>query len=562
MVSVKYTLTLIAVIPLFAGMPVIAANNTDSPTAPISRGEKHDLINIQKEPLFPDSGKFFASLRFWEKKQSQPSPHQNHKPHTATGGTPARPQEVATAKNNISSKQSSPPMPRPSAATGMAPEPPPNPYFIRENMESGNAPLPVGRAAALVYDSSDDNAPTPQGVLPTKISHSPSAYSYDTRDWVDLFPYQQEQAPVPVNVLASTQPTSLHLPTKELLQTQSVSEDDQWNGQATTLVAHVQRAPVPHTPGPTSEKSVSSPPIILPGAAPVENPLETIPAAKFHGNLSPSYEKRLPYVQTCGVVVVQANFPLTEIASILDEIEQLQHDLEHYIGVPVPTEKIELCLFKNEETYINFLRDVFPKAPRDRRALYVKLDDKPGTLMVQKSKDFEIDLRHEMTHAVIHASIPRVPIWLDEGLAKYFEVPIKDRASSHPYMKDVRWQANLGVVPSLDRLAKLETIDDMGAKEYRDAWAWTHFLIHRSPETHRLLAAYLQMLANWTGTEGKSTNSANVITLPGGKTLDLSVARGREKQIPAPSLKLYLDDTLDNQRGSFKEHFCSTKNYK
>jgi hypothetical protein len=154
--------------------------------------------------------------------------------------------------------------------------------------------------------------------------------------------------------------------------------------------------------------------------------------------------------------------------------------------------------------------------------------------MVQKAKHFEIDLRHEMTHAIIHASIPVVPIWLDEGLAKYFEVPLRDRAGKNPYMREVRnkLQFGLGGVPSLDRLSKLETIDDMGAKEYRESWAWTHFLIHRSPETHRLLAAYLQMLAN----------------LPDGAT-----------RPSVPSLKLYLDDIMPNQREMFKEHFAAVE---
>jgi hypothetical protein len=188
-----------------------------------------------------------------------------------------------------------------------------------------------------------------------------------------------------------------------------------------------------------------------------------------------------------------------------------------------------LFLFKDEDSYKRFLKEFFPKAPLDRRALFVKLNNKPGTLMVQKSKNFEIDLRHEMTHAIIHASIPAVPIWLDEGLAKYFELPLHDRAGKNPYMTQVRWNARMGSIPSLERLAKMQTIDDMGASEYRDSWAWTHFMIHRSPGTHQLLAAYLQMLAKLP--EEKGTGSK------------------------VPSLKLYLDDIMTNQRKEFKEHF-------
>ena len=543
--SVNCALIACVIALLFAGTFVIAtADDVSSPTAPISRGKTNDATESRQIALIPDN-KFLASLRFWEKSKSPSKPH-SHSP-AAIAGIPTQPQTTATAKNGVHSEQSNVAERQILTATGAAPQPSSNPYATYENIGNGTVPLPSEWSA--IYEAGGNNAPTPQDV--NLIKTSPSSYSFDTRDWVDAFPHQQQEQPsITENILASTQQTSLYVPTMRPSPMQSFNEDDQWNGQATTLVTHIQRAPVPSAIKPVTHSPVKS-------AVPVEQPQEIIPVAQPQVNLTPSYAKRLPYVQICGVVVVQANFPLTEIASILEEIELLQHDLNHYIGVPAPKEKIELCLFKNEETYINFLREVFPKAPRDRRALYVKLDDKPGTLMVQKSKDFEVDLRHEMTHAIIHASIPRVPIWLDEGLAKYFEVPISDRASNHQYMRDVRWNTKLGSVPSLDRLVKLESIDDMGPKEYRDSWAWTHFMIHRSPETHRLLAAYLQMLSTWSGMDEEF--SANVMTLPGGKVVDLSLGRGREKQVPIPSLKRYLDDILGNQRETFKEHFASAE---
>ena len=33
------------------------------------------------------------------------------------------------------------------------------------------------------------------------------------------------------------------------------------------------------------------------------------------------------------------------------------------------------------------------------------------------------DLRHELTHALLHSVLKDVPLWLDEGLAEYFELP-------------------------------------------------------------------------------------------------------------------------------------------
>ncbi len=246
-------------------------------------------------------------------------------------------------------------------------------------------------------------------------------------------------------------------------------------------------------------------------------------------DLTPSYVKHLPHCEVAGVVVVQANFPLTEIQSILGEIRQLQHDLHIYMGIPAPQEKIELCLFKDEKSYMQFLSSVFPSAPHDRRALYVKIDDQPAVLLLQRTENFAIDLRHEMTHAIVHATIPNIPIWLDEGLAKYFEMPTEKRAAGSPYFKQIVWNVRIKSIPNMEKLEKLRDIDDMGDVEYRDSWAWTHFMIHHSPETHRMLAGYLQLLARLS-----TTNSAS-----------------REW----PLLSTYLKEALPEWRSTYIKHF-------
>ena len=215
-------------------------------------------------------------------------------------------------------------------------------------------------------------------------------------------------------------------------------------------------------------------------------------------DLRPSFSKRLPYSQVCGVVVCQSDVPLGGLQTILSEISQLQTDLKKYLAIPEASEKIELCVFSSEKAYLNFLKQEFPDAPTDRRALFVKKEGGPGIVLLQKTEDFEIDLRHEMTHAIIHASLPSVPIWLDEGLAKYFEQKPEDRAFQNPYLSKVRLAARFGVVPSLERLEKLEHIGEMDIREYRESWAWVHYLIHGSPQTHQLLANYLQVLAKKT----------------------------------------------------------------
>ena len=494
-ISVKFTLFPCVVALFFAVPAVIAAENPDSPTAPLARTKTADLTERQqKSPLIPDGTNLFGTLRFWEKKPQPKSVKGVLFPPPVP--QTSRQQETSSVTHNVPVEQSDSPATY-LVPAHLCPEP--------ENAGYGDAPIPAGQTSNLVNDF-DSNTITSQEAKSNPAYYS--SYSFDTRDWVESFPMQI--AP-PETVSVTTQKTSLRSPIQNPPQERRVDNaEDSWNGQATTLATF-------NLPNSSAEDAAIPPPSAL---APPEKPLI---------DLSPSYQKRLPHSTTCGVVVVQANFSLTEIVSILEEINMLQGDLKHYIGIPAPLEKIELCLFKDEASYMDFLKEFFPKAPRDRRALYIKLDNKPGTLLVQKSKNFEIDLRHEMTHAIIHASIPVVPIWLDEGLAKYFELSAHDRAAGGPYMSQIRWNVRFGTVPALDRLAKLETIDDMGAKEYRDSWAWTHFLIHRSPETHQLLASYLQLL------------------------VELRNDKVHHSRIP--SLKLYLDDMIPNQRDAFKDHF-------
>ncbi|MGL6225139.1 MAG: hypothetical protein ACRC10_00765 [Thermoguttaceae bacterium] len=250
-------------------------------------------------------------------------------------------------------------------------------------------------------------------------------------------------------------------------------------------------------------------------------------------DLTPSYTSYLPYSQVCGVVVCQSDRPLNEMETIINEMDQLQHDLEKYLAIPPAKEKIELCIFSSEKSYLKFLVKEFADAPRDRRALYVKKEG-PGIVLLQKTRDFEIDLRHEMTHAVLHASLEYVPIWLDEGLAKYFEPSPSDRAFSNPYLSRLQRSNMFGLIPSLDRLEKLVDIGDMDNREYLESWAWTHFFIHYSSDTHQILADYLQILAE------RPPDAARM---------------NQGKQVNQPKIGPLLRQTMKNPRSAFYQHY-------
>jgi hypothetical protein len=105
--------------------------------------------------------------------------------------------------------------------------------------------------------------------------------------------------------------------------------------------------------------------------------------------------------------------------------------------------------------------------------------------------DFEIDVRHESTHALLNAWLPRVPLWLDEGLAEYFEVPRERRTSANPHHDLVRAMVAGGQLPRLETLESIDNLEAMGRDEYRDAWAWVHFMLHGPRPAQEELVRYL-----------------------------------------------------------------------
>ena len=190
-----------------------------------------------------------------------------------------------------------------------------------------------------------------------------------------------------------------------------------------------------------------------------------------------------------GPFVCWADFPLGDVQPLLDELGQLQADLTETLGVPPATERIHIYLLHSKATYTQFLARNFPKIDY-RRALYVK-EEGPGMVLAHRSPELAGDLRHECTHALLHAVLPVVPLWLDEGLAKYFEVPRAKRAYGHPYLSGVQWSVRVGGVLSTGDLEKKDGLSEMGNSEYRAAWAWVHFLLHGSPQGRAELIGYL-----------------------------------------------------------------------
>ena len=179
--------------------------------------------------------------------------------------------------------------------------------------------------------------------------------------------------------------------------------------------------------------------------------------------------------------------------SLLREMTRLEQEVTTLLNLTPGVTPIEVNLFRSRRSYQNYLRQRIPEGV-SRPALYVKGVDM-GRVYVYRRWGYEKDVRHECTHAVLHNALPYVALWLDEGLAEYFEVPTSRRASGNGHLGELKRAIFFGWRPNLARLEQLESLQDMDAGDYRESWAWAHFMLHGPTEVRQVLADYLYDVA-------------------------------------------------------------------
>ncbi len=200
-------------------------------------------------------------------------------------------------------------------------------------------------------------------------------------------------------------------------------------------------------------------------------------------------ETRWPDERQAGPFLCHADFSLTPQQPLLDELSVLRQDLQSILGAPESDETVHLFLFREKLTYQAYIKQYFPRVPY-RRALFIRARG-PGMVFAFQGADFDVDVRHECTHALLNAWLRDVPLWLDEGLAEYFEVAREQRSARHPHHQVVRAMVRAGQLPRMEELDAIETLDSLGRDEYRDAWAWVHFMLHGPRPAHEELVRYL-----------------------------------------------------------------------
>jgi hypothetical protein len=192
-------------------------------------------------------------------------------------------------------------------------------------------------------------------------------------------------------------------------------------------------------------------------------------------------------------LVVHSDFPLPAHLRLLDDLCARRSDVLQQLSLPASEEPIHIYLFETAERFEAFVRLHHPEFPQ-RRAFFLETDTRLQVYAQWGDRTGE-DLRHEVTHGYVHAVVPRVPLWLDEGLAELFEVPRGQRGVNRAHLRNLLARLQHGTwTPNLPHLESLPPTSDMSADDYAESWAWVHFLLESNPAYRELVCQYLQDL--------------------------------------------------------------------
>jgi hypothetical protein len=175
-------------------------------------------------------------------------------------------------------------------------------------------------------------------------------------------------------------------------------------------------------------------------------------------------------------------------------LEALERDVGRELGLktlPIDNEEdaVEIYVLDNRQDFDHFLKFYYPELPH-RRAFFLA----KGTqrlVYTYASDRLEEDLRHEATHALLRGAFGDLPLWLDEGLAEYFENDLSRPDALRLRLAAIAADLDGHWFPNLERLESFTEIRQMTQRDYREAWAWMHLLLNGPEPGKSILMAYL-----------------------------------------------------------------------
>ena len=180
---------------------------------------------------------------------------------------------------------------------------------------------------------------------------------------------------------------------------------------------------------------------------------------------------------------------------LFESLEKLPLELARELGIPPQQKWVKVYIFSDSQSFRNYLDTTYPGLPKRRAYFFAKkraggLAEEMQVLTLRSDRLLQ-DLRHEITHAMLHSAFGTVPLWIDEGIAEYFENEPNCLGLNRAHLGDIQSDWRAGRIPNLKRLESLTSVNQMGREEYRESWAWIYWLIRLHPGGKDMIQAYL-----------------------------------------------------------------------
>ncbi len=217
------------------------------------------------------------------------------------------------------------------------------------------------------------------------------------------------------------------------------------------------------------------------------------------------------YQVRTGPFLLYSDKPIPADSAAIRCLHSLEMDLEDRLGYrsKPDEEPVEIYVLNDRDSYSHFLKFYYPELPQ-RRAFFLAQADR-RVVYTYFSERLDEDLRHEATHALIRGAYGDLPLWLDEGLAEYFESGRRGIEGKDDHLAKISKDLESGWVPDLARLESLKGIREMSPRDYRESWAWVHLLLESETPNRSPLIDYFRH-----GEHGASRKSLSAILASSG----------------------------------------------
>ncbi len=224
-------------------------------------------------------------------------------------------------------------------------------------------------------------------------------------------------------------------------------------------------------------------------------------------------ERTQPLVPTrhqvrTGGFILFSNLPLKDDPPAIPCLQALERDLASHLDFRPSAlqDPVEIYVLDDRNSFIHFLKFYYPELP-PRRAFFLAQGNQ-RVVYTYASPRLEEDLRHEATHALLRGAYGDLPLWLDEGLAEYFEADLTRPGALAERLTPITADLKSGWQPDLARLESLVDIREMTPRDYRESWAWVHLLLNGKEPGRSVLLASLSGLRDKPGAVGLTDKGA------------------------------------------------------